>query len=115
MATSKQLAELEKEQYQIGNTVFQNADTNYEPKITPILIGMPATYYVGSDSYAVVVTGVNYFKSGDRAGLIKSVEINRFGKTETFRPRFYSSGITWKGEYSSLGLGYAKEYLDPHF
>jgi len=39
-------------------------------EITP---GMVATHYVGSDSYAVIVSGVERFKSGARKGQIKAI------------------------------------------
>lgn len=38
-----------------------------------IKAGMPATHYVGSDSYAAVVVDVEYFKSGARKGEIKAI------------------------------------------
>jgi hypothetical protein len=113
--TSQELAQLEKDEFLKSNIVVQNSSTNYEPVIIAIQLGMPATYYVGSDSYATEVTAVNYFKSGNRAGQIKSVEVNLHGTTSTFRPKFYSSGVSWVGEYCSLGLGYATQYIDPSF
>lgn len=112
---SAQFAALEQAEFLKDNAVYQNAKTNYEPVIVPIEVGMPATYYVGTDSYATQVSAIEHFKSGNRAGQIKSVAIEFHGNTYTFRPKNYSYGITWKGEYSTLGLGYAEEYLDPHF
>jgi hypothetical protein len=113
--TSQELAQLEKDEFLKSNIVVQNSSTDYEPVIIAIQVGMPATYYVGSDSYATEVSAVNYFKSGNRAGQIKSVEVRLFGETSTFRPKFYSSGVSWVNEYRSLGLGYARQYLDPSF
>lgn len=112
---SEQYAALEQAEYLNGNAVYQNADTNYEPVIVKIEVGMPATYYVGTDSYATQVSAVHHFKSGSRIGQIKSVEIDFHNRSETFRPKQYTYGVRWCGDYSSLGLGYAKEYLDPHF
>ena len=39
-----------------------------------ITIGTPCTYSIGSDSYACLVTNVEFFKSGKRKGEIKAVE-----------------------------------------
>lgn len=39
-----------------------------------ITIGTPCTYSVGSDSYACLITNVEFFKSGKRKGEIKAVE-----------------------------------------
>lgn len=44
-----------------------------------IVVGMPATHYVGSDSYACVVTRVERFKSGAKQGQIKAVEACKVG------------------------------------
>lgn len=38
-----------------------------------IVPGMIGTHYVGSDSYAVIVSGVERFKSGARKGQIKAI------------------------------------------
>lgn len=107
-----QMAELLK-----GNAVFRNSETNYQPKIVKIEVGMPATYSVGSDSYATTVTAIEYFKTGERKGQIKSVSIE--GKKETFKPyktcyglKFSESKRVW---WASVKLGYARDYLDPHF
>lgn len=111
---SAQYAAFEQAEFLKGNAVYQNADTKYEPVVVKIEVGMPATYYVGSDSYATEVSAVNHYKSGNRAGQIKSVEIDFHG-TKTFRAKNYSYGVSFKSEYATLGLGYAREYLDPHF
>lgn len=47
--------------------------TMTEVKATEIKAGMPATHYVGSDSYAAVVVDVEYYKSGARKGEIKAI------------------------------------------
>lgn len=113
--SSKELAELELKNYRLRTAVIQNSDTNYKPEFMFIKEGMPATFYIGSDSYATELSDVNFFKSGTRKGLIKSVEIYFHGRTEVFKPKFYETGIVWQGEYGTLGLGYARDYRDPHF
>lgn len=41
-----------------------------------IMVGDPATYSVGSDSYSAVVTEVVRFKEGKRAGQIKYIKLD---------------------------------------
>jgi hypothetical protein len=41
-----------------------------------IMVGDPATYSVGSDSYSAVVTEVVRFKEGKRAGQVKYVKLD---------------------------------------
>ncbi len=105
--------------------------------------GMVATYYIGSDSYADIVTNVVRFKSGKRAGQINYIETThevngvktKFSATEIKCSNYACEKVEsnpknciWcnqkqKGVYRFLGrnwsgsvrVGYAKEYRDPHF
>ena len=132
-----------------------------------IVVGAPATHYVGSDSYAAIVVGVERFKTGARAGRIKAIiacnaDVQEDGSLKP-RPhvkwhfpedgepytapeydRFLSKDYTrsnrrWNealGQFvteeetytrycersegrvawwSSLVVGYADDYRDPHF
>lgn len=106
-------------------------------------VGMVATYYIGSDSYADIVTNVVRFKSGARAGQINYLETThevngvktRFHAKE--RPCYSSTherteskpedcvncNKHQRGIYDYVSrswsgqvqVGYAKEYRDPHF
>lgn len=105
--------QLEKDEFVKGNVVIR--DENYQPVIIPIEVGMPATMYIGSDSYATEITAVNYFKSGNRAGQVKSVEIKWFDGIKKFTAKIWEHGVSFSSEYYSLGLGYATDYRDPHF
>jgi hypothetical protein len=106
-------------------------------------VGNVATYYVGSDSYADIVTNVVRFKSGARAGQINYLETTH--EVNGVKTRFYAKEIkctnyscskdsadpkncVWcnqkaRGIYKfiartwsgEVAVGYAKEYRDPHF
>lgn len=108
------------------------------PKVTnpdDVTVGMLATYYIGSDSYAYVVTGkptrksitVDWFDGKDEdkyideiTGVeyvkdIKSITPNA-GRTYSFRSKFN----IWqeKGSYGRCGgliVGYGVNYRDPSF
>lgn len=62
--------------------------------------GMVATHYVGSDSYAVIVSGVERFKSGVRKGQIKAITTVRAEQDENgewiAKPRMQIMG--WIGQ-----------------
>ena len=105
-------------------------------------VGNVATYYIGSDSYADIVTNVVRFKSGARAGQINYLETTH--EVNGVKTRFHAKEIrctssncersadvkncvscdqkargifryysrSWTGE---VAVGYAKEYRDPHF
>lgn len=80
-------------------------------------VGDPATFSIGSDSYAYEVVEVIYFKSGVKAGQPKAVvavhdgrEPEVFTKTKSgFQMRF---GDHFSGK---LSIGYANDYQDPSF
>ena len=91
-----------------------------------IQVGDPATHRVGSDRYASVVTEVEYFKSGKRAGQVKAVTARwagrdfggeRFLATEgrdgeiRFAKRS-GNRIAW---WNTLTIGEAIDYRDPSF
>ena len=70
--------------------------------LTPA-IGMPATIFYGSDSYAAEVIAVT--KSG------KTITLRQGGTT--MKARLTKRG--WRAEgLLSVALGYARDYRDPH-
>lgn len=80
-----------------------------------IKVGDPATYYVGSDSYAETVTEVIRFKSGSRKGQIKELHT----ANDKFRARNgrylqvdrNDGRVMW---YAQLVVGFQRDYRDPH-
>jgi hypothetical protein len=108
-----------------------------------VKVGNIATYYIGSDSYADIVTNVVRFKSGARAGQINYIETThkvngvktRFHakerpcysstheKTESKPEQCVNCNQHQRGIYDYVSrswgghvqVGYAKEYRDPHF
>jgi hypothetical protein len=107
-----------------------------------ITVGMPATHYVGSDSYAVEVYAVERFKTGPLKGKVKAVitgsrlddgswaQKQKFDPdTETFylvddtdrflpdknRDRLHTRFEGKTAWWSSLAVGYARDYRDPSF
>jgi hypothetical protein len=109
--------------------------------IEDIEVGMPATHFVGSDSYAVEVYDVERFKSGAKAGQVKAVitgsrredgtwqqkqtyvdgEFVLVDDTDRFLPvkdqperlcTRTEGKVAW---WSSLAVGYAKDYRDPSY
>lgn len=76
--------------------------------ITPE-VGMPATFGIGSDRYAMIVTAV---KLKGRLVVATRPE-GGMSREFTLRPngRYVSKGQT----SGSLSLGVAKDYLDPSF
>ena len=78
-------------------------------------VGMPATFAIGSDSYATEVTAVYYFKSGERKGQVKAVATTRGLFTLRTKGRKAGRLIEAGQEYGTLRLGEAVDYWDPHF
>lgn len=74
-------------------------------------VGMPATIFIGSDSYATEVVAITYFKEGKRAGEVK--EIHTTHRDLVFRLNKWGSYRA--NEHYGLGLGFARDYRDPHF
>lgn len=82
-------------------------------------VGMPATFGIGSDSYAMVVTDVIRFKTGAKTGQVKAVIAKNENENEE---KFYvtKSGRIQKRDndgysYGSLTIGFARDYRDPNF
>ena len=107
----------------------------YANGITPV-VGMGATYSIGSDRYAKTVTAVN--KSGKTIKVVSAASIyttkknlkphecqELIGYDESFTPDsgnvytlrhdgyFYAKGS--KARYGCLVLGHRNTYRDPHF
>lgn len=84
-------------------------------------VGMPASFGIGGDSYAMEIVGVEYFKTGAKAGQIKSVLAAASGDREAERFTMTKSGRLQKRAeyesyfYGSLTVGYALEQRDPSF
>jgi len=78
--------------------------------------GMPATYAIGSDSYATEVTAVYRFASGERKGQVRAVEAGSYGLF-TLRIKGRKAGrlIRQGGDHGTLRLGEAISYWDPSF
>jgi hypothetical protein len=84
-------------------------------------VGQPATFHIGSDSYADEVVKVNL----KRDGTFKSVVTKRGTFVQKVSPNCHSTGdgTGWYHESYLDGLktsgwielGVAKTYLDPHF
>lgn len=88
--------------------IWTNGSINVVPNP---YIGMPATVYIGSDSYATEVIEITYFKEGKRAGEVKTIitghrdlvfRLNKWGRYRA-------------NEHFGLGLGRAIDYRDPSF
>lgn len=79
-------------------------------------VGMPATYFIGSDCYAYEVAEIIYFKTGQKAGQPKMIVAKGGNRMETFtrtkRGFQQSYGDHFGG---SFRVGSAKEYRDPSF
>lgn len=69
-------------------------------KAQEIKAGMPATHYVGSDSYAAVVVDVEYFKSGARKGEIKAIVACKADVSDSgeLTPRPYMKWVGWDAD-----------------
>jgi hypothetical protein len=80
-------------------------------------IGMPATFYIGSDCYAYEVVSIEYFKSGKKAGQPKSIVAKRDNGIETFvySKRGFQQYYQYGENYGSFRVGKAVEYRDPSF
>lgn len=87
--------------------------------------GMPATYSIGSDSYAYMVVGVQRFKSGQRQGKVRAIYaqsakyvdgvlVSDEGSIERFIVDKFGY-VKRDGMYGMLFLGYARDYRDPEF
>lgn len=80
-------------------------------------VGMPATFYSGSDCYAYEVAEIVYFKSGAKAGEPKAIiGVRKNGSIQTFTRT--KNGYQKKyGDHfgGSFRVGKAKEYRDPSF
>jgi hypothetical protein len=92
-----------------------------------------ATIAVGSDCYPVTIVKINYFKTGNRAGQLKSVEVQDdkviygnydLGTLNTFEPNPNGEIETFvmrkngrlENEYgTSLWIGKRRYYQDPSF
>ena len=81
-----------------------------------ITVGAPATFYIGSDSYATTVTNIVRFKSGNRKGQIKELHTDHFGRFRAKQGAYLqidSDGSTmW---YARLVVGFQRDYRDPSF
>ena len=90
-----------------------------------IVPGAPATYFIGSDSYAETVGTVVRFKSGKRKGKIKEIHIREDGwqGPTVFRAEESPNGhVSYllvsdgrKQWYAQLVVGFQKDYRDPSF
>jgi hypothetical protein len=83
-------------------------------------VGMPATFGIGSDSYAMTVVAIEYFKTGARAGQVKAVFAADEGRTPerfvmTKQGRLQKRDQYESRFYGSLSIGYARDYRDPSF
>ena len=78
-----------------------------------IQIGTPATFCIGSDKYATEISSIEYYKSGDKKGSIRYLELARGGGIKFSQD---SKGY-WvqKSGYARARIGEAIDYLDPHF
>jgi hypothetical protein len=87
--------------------------------------GMPATYSIGSDSYAYMVVGVQRFKSGARQGKVRAIYaqdakyvdgvlVSQEGPIERFIVNKFGY-VKREGMYGTLFVGYARDYRDPGF
>ena len=81
-------------------------------EIVPIVIGMPATWHIGSDSYARTIAEIHTFKTGAKKGQLKGVVDNR---GHYYRLNKWNILKEEGRKYGGLGLGYAIDRLDPHF
>lgn len=74
-------------------------------------VGVPATYNIGSDSYAVRVESIIRFKTGKQQGRVKAVIAD--GDLFTLRKdgRLRPDG----SDHGSLVIGIAVDYRDPSF
>lgn len=79
-------------------------------------IGMPATYYIGSDCYAYEVAEIIYFKSGQKAGQPKMIMAKSGNRIETFTRTKRGFQMSYGDSFGgSFRVGKAVEYRDPSF
>jgi hypothetical protein len=79
-------------------------------------VGTPATYSIGSDCYAAEIVNVQRYKSGKNIGKVSFVEVQiSFGQVRKFTRRAHGSFLSVGYNCGSLTVGYAYEYMDPHF
>jgi hypothetical protein len=101
--------------------------------VSIVEVGMPATLSVGSDRYPATVIGVTHFKSGARAGEVRTVTIQQDTATVSggvwpdleyeYSPNpdgrillfFADSKGRFKTDGYRLALGHRRRYNDPHF
>jgi len=96
---------------------IQDIATDSRPLTDPeIREGQPATYFIGSDSYACSVDKVSRFKSGARAGQIREIEAgsNKF-RLRHGRYRLVDEFDGRTLNFGQLVVGFAKDYRDPSF
>ncbi len=98
----------------------------YANGIIPV-VGMGATYSIGSDRYAQTITAVN--KTGKTIKVVHSNEIYENGKlvgyddsytpdtgtVYTLRKNGYFHAKGSKAKYGYLSIGNRNSYRDPHF
>lgn len=76
-------------------------------------VGMPATYGIGADAYAMVVTDVT--RTGHIVKARRVVNGEAVGATRTFTRRANGKYRPKGANYGYLALGVARDYLDPSF
>lgn len=98
----------------------------YANGIIPV-VGMGATYSIGSDRYAQTITAVN--KTGKTIMVVHSNPIYKDGKIEGYDERYepgtgtvytlrhngYFHAKGSKAKYGYLSIGTRNQYMDPHF
>lgn len=92
---------------------------NHEVRVVPApFLGMPATVGIGSDSYAVSVSEIIFFKSGRNMGEPRGIKVKVEGNENLFKDltfRMTKWGSYRANDHYSLTLGVARDYFDPSF
>jgi len=76
--------------------------------------GTPATFYIGSDSYAGSVEYLIRYKSGDKKGFVRIVGF-KFERGEAVTDFRQDKRGRWCSSHARLLVGKAIDYRDPSF
>jgi hypothetical protein len=99
-----------------GKRYEKNVQEAYDFLAMMPAVGMPATYFIGSDCYAYEVAEIVYFKTGAKAGQPKMIIAKSENRIETFTRTKRGFQMSYGDHFGGFfQVGSAKEYRDPSF